>query len=92
MSAVCRKAEAWFAVAEAGMAAEALARCVATLSAVFIFGGDIMRAEDPGHLGGLGWIPVRFTILGLNLDGRSFNHCNVPAHAEIHQADQTRAI
>src|SRR5437763_10584649 len=48
-----------FAVAEAGMADEALARCVSTLSAVFIFGGDIMRAEDPGHLGGLGWRSLR---------------------------------
>jgi hypothetical protein len=37
------------------MADEALARCVSTLSAVFIFGGDIMRAEDQGHLEGLGW-------------------------------------
>jgi len=37
------------------MADEALARCVSTLAAVFIFGGDIMRAEDPRHLGGLGW-------------------------------------
>jgi hypothetical protein len=31
------------------MADEALARCVATLSAVFIFGGDITRAEDREH-------------------------------------------
>jgi len=41
------------------MADEALASCVATLSAVFIFGGDIMRAEDPEHLGGLGWRSLR---------------------------------
>jgi hypothetical protein len=37
------------------MADTALARCVATLSAVFIFGGDIMRAENQENLGGLGW-------------------------------------
>lgn len=37
------------------MADEALARCVATLSAVFIFGGDIKPAEDKGHLEGRGW-------------------------------------
>ena len=45
------------------MADEALARCVATLSAVFIFGGDIVRA-DPGHLGGLGWRSLK----GLEMD------------------------
>ena len=37
------------------MADEALANCVRNLSAVFIFGGDIIRAEEPEHLGGLGW-------------------------------------
>ena len=41
------------------MADEVLASCVATLSAVFIFGGDIRRAENPGHLGGLGWRSLR---------------------------------
>ena len=41
------------------MADEALASSVATLSAVFIFGGDIMRAEDREHLGGLGWRSLR---------------------------------
>jgi DUF218 domain len=46
------------------MADEALARCVSTLAAVFIFGGDIMRAEDPGHLGGLGWR----SLMGLERD------------------------
>src|SRR5262249_7357368 len=34
---------------------EALASCVATLSAVFILGGDITRAQNREHLGGLGW-------------------------------------
>jgi hypothetical protein len=41
------------------MADQALASCVATLSAVFIFGGDIMPAENRGHLGGLGWRSLR---------------------------------
>ena len=41
------------------MADAVLASCVATLSAVFIFGGDIRRAENPGHLGGLGWRSLR---------------------------------
>jgi hypothetical protein len=40
---------------EAGMADEALASCVGTLSAVFIFGGDITPAQDREPLGGLGW-------------------------------------
>jgi hypothetical protein len=37
------------------MADEAPASCVATLSAVFILGGDITRAQNREHLGGLGW-------------------------------------
>jgi DUF218 domain len=38
------------------MADEALVSCVATLSAVFILGGDITRAQN---LGGLGWRSLR---------------------------------
>jgi hypothetical protein len=38
------------------MTDEALASCVATLSAVFILGGDITRAQN---LGGLGWRSLR---------------------------------
>jgi hypothetical protein len=41
------------------MADEALASCVATLSAVFIFGGDITPAQDGEHLGGLDWRSLR---------------------------------
>jgi len=37
------------------MADETLASRLETLSAVFIFGGDIMPAQNPEHLGGLGW-------------------------------------
>jgi hypothetical protein len=33
----------------------ALTNCVRGLSAVFIFGGDIKPADDPNHLGGLGY-------------------------------------
>jgi hypothetical protein len=38
---------------------EVLATSARTLSAVFIFGGDITRAERPEHLGGLGWRSLR---------------------------------
>jgi hypothetical protein len=38
---------------------EALTNCVKGLSAVFIFGGDIKRAENPNHLGGLGYRSLR---------------------------------
>jgi hypothetical protein len=41
------------------MADEALASCVATLSAVFILGGDITPAQNREHLGGLGWRSLR---------------------------------
>jgi len=41
------------------MADEALVSCIATLSAVFIFGGDIMPHQDREHLGGLGWRSLR---------------------------------
>jgi hypothetical protein len=41
------------------MADEALASCVATLSAVFILGGDITRAENREDLEGLGWRSLR---------------------------------
>src|SRR5258708_6186688 len=41
------------------MADEALASCVATLSAVFILGGDIKPAQNREHLGGLGWSSLR---------------------------------
>jgi len=41
------------------MADEALVSCVATLSAVFILGGDITRAQNREHLGGLGWRSLR---------------------------------
>ncbi len=34
---------------------QALTNCVSSLSAVFILGGDIRPAEDPGYLGGLGY-------------------------------------
>jgi DUF218 domain len=53
------KIAAYSAVPEMRMADEALARYVATLSAVFIFGGDIMPAEDREHLGGVGWRSLR---------------------------------
>jgi hypothetical protein len=33
----------------------AMPNCAKTLSAVFIFGGDIMPADNPGYLGGLGY-------------------------------------
>jgi len=41
------------------MADEALVSCVATLSAVFILGGDITRAQNREHLGGLDWRSLR---------------------------------
>jgi DUF218 domain len=41
------------------MTDEALASCVATLSAVFILGGDIKPAQNREHLGGLGWRSLR---------------------------------
>jgi hypothetical protein len=37
------------------MADETLTSCLATLSAVFILGGDITPAQNREHLGGLGW-------------------------------------
>jgi len=43
------------AVPEARMADETLTSCLATLSAVFILGGDITPAQNREHLGGLGW-------------------------------------
>ena len=65
------------------MADEALARCVATLSAVFIFGGDIMRAEERGHLGGLGWRSLK----GLERDktGPMPSHERVLAGGRLHR-------
>jgi DUF218 domain len=41
------------------MTDEALASCVATLSAVFILGGDIKPAQNREHLEGLGWRSLR---------------------------------
>jgi len=45
--------------AEARLSDEVLATSARTLSAVFIFGGDITRAERPEHLGALGWRSLR---------------------------------
>ena len=47
------------------MADEALARCVATLSAVFIFGGDITRAEDREHQRPGQYGPIDPFVLGV---------------------------
>ena len=65
------------------MADEALVSCVATLSAVFIFGGDIMRAEERGHLGGLGWRSLK----GLERDktGPMPSHERVLAGGRLHR-------
>jgi DUF218 domain len=41
------------------MTDEALASCVATLSAVFILGGDIKPSQNREHLEGLGWRSLR---------------------------------
>jgi hypothetical protein len=41
------------------MSDAALTNSVRGLSAVFIFGGDIKSAEDPNHLGGLGYRSLR---------------------------------
>jgi uncharacterized SAM-binding protein YcdF (DUF218 family) len=41
------------------MSDEALTCCVKGLSAVFIFGGDIKRADDSSGLGGLGYRSLR---------------------------------
>src|SRR5262245_59405935 len=41
------------------MADEALVSCIATLSAVFILGGDITRAQNREHLGRLGCHSLR---------------------------------
>jgi DUF218 domain len=65
------------------MADEALANCINNLSAVFIFGGDIKRAEDAKHLGGIGWRSLK----GLEADktGPMPSYERVLAGAALHR-------
>jgi hypothetical protein len=65
------------------MSDDALIYCVKGLSAVFIFGGDIKRADDPSELGGLGYRSLR----GVEADktGPMPSHERVLAGAALHR-------